>query len=126
MSSRRKAKQFRQAVRNVDDVLFLLTGSRLKDVIGRSVDVFGKELARNLEGAFTGEKEPALPPDNPYAILGIHPGAMEVVVKAAYRALAKEFHPDTGTKPDPAKFQKATEAYDKIMQERRRDKEATS
>ena len=35
-------------------------------------------------------------PDH-YAALGIDPTADQEVITAAYRALAKKFHPDTGT-----------------------------
>lgn len=34
-----------------------------------------------------------------YAILGVHPGAEDVVIGAAYRALMRHYHPDTN--PDP-------------------------
>lgn len=118
MSKRSKAKQFKAGVENTDDIFFLLTGTRLKKVLGNAVHVFGEGLTKKLQGIFIGEEEPELPPDSPYAVLGLHPGALEVVIKGAYRLLAREYHPDTGQKPDPAKFQKATEAYNAIMRER--------
>jgi len=118
MSARKAAKQFKAGIQNADDILFLLTGSRFKDVIGNAVNTFGEELTRKLTGIFTGEAGAELAADNPYSILGIHPDALDVVVRGAYRALAKEYHPDTGLKPDPAKFQKVTEAYNTILRER--------
>lgn len=118
MGERSKTKQFKAGIQNADDILFLLTGSRFKDVIGNTVSTFGEELTRKLTGVFTGIDELRMSPDSPYSVLGIHPNALDVVVRGAYRALAREYHPDTGLKPDPAKFQKVTEAYDAIMKER--------
>lgn len=42
--------------------------------------------------------------DNPYSVLGISRDAPDAVVEAAYRALAKEKHPDNGGDPDEFKF----------------------
>lgn len=124
MATRSGTKNLRKTLRNADDILFLFTGKRLKHVVGRGVNLFGEELARKAANLFTGPEEPELPEDSPYTALGIHPEAMDVVVKAAFRALAREYHPDTGTSPDPAKFQVASEAYDAIMKERRQKNEA--
>ena len=37
-----------------------------------------------------------------YAILGVLPSAEEIVIKAAYRALSKRYHPDVYTGPNIA------------------------
>lgn len=118
MVTKSRARQVKTGLRNFDDILYLVTGKRLKNVAGRAVSIFGEELAKKAANLFSGPEEPELPPDSPYYILGIHPDALDVVVRGAYRALAREFHPDTGTKPDPEKFQAATEAYNTIMKER--------
>lgn len=118
MPVKSRSRQIKRAVRNFDDILCIFTGKRLKHVVGKGINLFGEELARKAGRMFTGPEEPDIPPDSPYAVLGIHPDAMDVVVKAAFRALAREYHPDTGSKPDPAKFQAANEAYNKIMAER--------
>jgi len=125
MATKSKARQVRIALRNADDIIHLFTGKRLKNIVGTGINIFGDEMAKKARNIFTGPEEIDLPLDSPYTILGVHPEAMDVVVKGAYRALAREYHPDTGTKPDPAKFQTATEAYDAILAERqaRRDKE---
>lgn len=125
MANKSKARQVRRALRNADDILYIFTGKRLKNVVGTGINLFGEELARKAKNLFTGLEEPELSLNSPYTILGIYPDVMDVVVKGAYRALAREYHPDTGTKPDPAKFQTATEAYNAIMAERqaRREKE---
>jgi len=57
-------------------------------------------------------------PEDPYNVLEVRRDASSIVVKAAFRSLAREYHPDTGTHPDPRAFQRAKEAYDKIMYER--------
>ena len=54
-------------------------------------------------------------PENYYAILGIRIDADEVVIAAAYRALAKKHHPDTGGSKgteNAAKFRLVQEAFD--------------
>ncbi|KKI98446.1 J domain-containing protein [Prochlorothrix hollandica] len=52
-----------------------------------------------------------------YYVLGLRPGASHREIKAAYRRLAREYHPDTN--PDhaeaQAKFIQLTEAYKSLM-----------
>ena len=59
---------------------------------------------------------------NPYEILQIPTTATDDQVKAAYRHMARQFHPDvTGEVPDPqaqAHMQAINEAYDSIIRER--------
>lgn len=50
---------------------------------------------------------------NPYELLGISADAGEVVVEAAYRALAKEHHPDRGG--SQKRFQEIQDAYEQIQ-----------
>ena len=123
MVTKSGARHVKRALRNTDDILYILTGKRLRKVVGKVVNLYGEELAKKASQLFTGPEEEELPPDSPYFILGVHPDAMDIVVKAAYRAQAREYHPDTGTKPDVKKFQAATEAYDTIMKERKAKKE---
>ncbi|MBR7092998.1 MAG: J domain-containing protein [Clostridia bacterium] len=61
---------------------------------------------------------------DPYQVLGISPDATDEQVKAAYRELAKKYHPDHyGDNPlsDLAqeKMQQINEAYDTIIKQRR-------
>jgi hypothetical protein len=51
--------------------------------------------------------------ENPYEVLGIHPDADDIVVQAAYQALVKEHHPDTGG--DAERFKEIQEAYETIQ-----------
>ncbi len=50
---------------------------------------------------------------NPYEILKIQPGASDKEIKAAYKKLAKKYHPDVngGDKTAEAKFKEVSEAY---------------
>lgn len=49
---------------------------------------------------------------DPFRVLGVPATATDDEVKAAYRALAKKFHPDVNRAKDAAtKFKEATEAY---------------
>jgi len=123
MATKSRVGQVRRALRNADDIIHILTGKRLKHIVGAGINTFGDELARKAANLFTGPEGPEVPLNSPYIILGVHPEAMDVVVKAAFRTLAREYHPDTGTKPDTAKFQAVSEAYEAIMAERRLNKE---
>lgn len=57
-------------------------------------------------------------PDDPYETLYLLPDAPTEVVKAAYRALSKLYHPDKET-GDVQSMQAVNEAYDMIKQERK-------
>jgi len=119
MAQRGKLGTLKKGLRDFDDIFHLITGKRLKNVAGTAVNLWGEELARKVGAFFTGPDEPEVSLDSPYSILGVHPDALDIVVKGAYRSLAREYHPDTGTNPDPVKFQKVTEAYNAIMAERK-------
>lgn len=51
--------------------------------------------------------------DDPWAVLHLRPGAPKAIIQAAWRALAKELHPDHGG--DEKQFMKVKAAYDKLM-----------
>ena len=58
-----------------------------------------------------------------YAILGVHPSAEKVVIDAAYKALAKRYHPDKNQNdPETAKrqMQEINEAYEILSNEQKR------
>lgn len=55
-----------------------------------------------------------------YSILGVAPHAPQAVIKAAYRALAKQYHPDGDGIDDPDRFIKLKEAYDVLSDDKRR------
>lgn len=56
---------------------------------------------------------------DPYDILGVHPGANNAEVKAAYRKLAKQLHPDAqhSSAAQHARFQEVTAAYNQLKDE---------
>ena len=61
---------------------------------------------------------------DPYEVLGIQPSATDEEVKAAYRALARKYHPDNYTDnplSDLAqeKMQEINDAYDSIVRARK-------
>lgn len=98
-------------LRDVDDIVYLITGKRIKNLVTRGLDLFGEEVKRKV----TGNELRVEDPDDSYNILEVRPNASDIVVKAAFRAKARELHPDTGLHPDPQAFQRAKEAYDAIM-----------
>ena len=55
-----------------------------------------------------------------YSILGVAPHAPQAVIKAAYRALAKQYHPDADGIDDPDRFIELKEAYDVLSDDERR------
>lgn len=60
-----------------------------------------------------GPQLPIIMVDHYLAVLELAPGATEPEIKAAYRRLAKKYHPDTSREPDAeAKFIEVTEAYE--------------
>ncbi len=123
MATKSGARQVKRALRNTDDILYILTGKRLRHVAGRVVNAFGAEKVTDF---FAGPEEEELPPDSPYYILGIHPDAMDIVVKASFRALARKYHPDVnpGNESAEEKFKQINNAYSAILKERRAQAEA--
>lgn len=126
MSTKSGVRQVKRALRNTDDILYILTGKRMKHVAERVVNTFGDDLAKKVTNFFAGPEEEELPPDSPYYRLGIHPDAMDIVVKASYRALARKYHPDVNPGDESAeeRFKQINNAYDAIMKERRAEAEA--
>ena len=101
-----KAKQL---IRDADDTLKVITGHRLP--------WWGKFLWDNLgPRAVKDALQDSQAADDPYWVLGLHSGASMPIVKAAYRARARETHPDIGG--DAEEFKKVQEAYERICKER--------
>jgi hypothetical protein len=53
--------------------------------------------------------------DDPWAVLHLRPGAPPAIIKAVWREMAKELHPDRGG--DEEQFKRVKAAYDKLMKE---------
>jgi curved DNA-binding protein CbpA len=54
-----------------------------------------------------------------YATLRVTPNAEDFVLEAAYRAMARQFHPD-GPRPDAARMAEINRAYDQVRTPERR------
>ena len=61
-------------------------------------------------------KNSALPIPDPYAVLGLRPGAEDQQIRAAYLAKLKQFPPDRS----PAEFEQVRDAYELLRDRRRR------
>lgn len=112
-----KRGQVKRTVRNVDDMLYLFTGKRLRDVVGRGINLFGDQIAKKAGNMFAEPNETELPADSPYRILGINADAPDFLVKASYRANMKKYHPD-GETPNEAMAKLINEAYEQVCLER--------
>lgn len=115
MSKKHPLKPVVEFIENVDDITNILFGRRLKHVIGAAAAAFGDDLRRKVVGETT---EP-VDPNDPYAVLSVRPTAPDKVVDWAYRALAHEYHPDSGKHPDGTKMKQINDAYHRIQEERR-------
>lgn len=51
---------------------------------------------------------------SPYKILGVDSDAPQGVVRAAYKALCKQYHPDSGKEPNVEKTKEINIAYEQI------------
>lgn len=99
-------KTLKQLLRDADDTLNIVTGHR--------IPWWGKLIRDNLgPRPLKDALQDSQAEDDPYRVLGLHSGASLRVVKAAYRALAQEYHPDHGG--DPEQFKHIQEAYERII-----------
>lgn len=57
---------------------------------------------------------------NYYVVLGIAEDADGDTIRSAFRALARRYHPDTGAGSSVVQFQRALEAYETLIDPRRR------
>ena len=55
-----------------------------------------------------------------YVVLGIAEDADEEMIRSAFRALARRYHPDVGAGSSPVEFQRAREAYETLVDPERR------
>jgi len=115
----------KRGLRNFDDMMFLVTGKRLRNIAGAAFNNFGEEVtkkaSKKVAELFSGPEEPEVAPDSPYRVLGINPDAPDFLVRAAYKANMKKYHPD-GESPNEEIAKKVNQAYDQICLEREMSK----
>jgi len=99
-------KEAESTLRSADNMARVITGHSIPDLAGR---------AAKFIFAPGGQMENV---NDPYVILGVRKDAPNMVVKAAFRCMVKECHPDNGPNPDAVKFQRISEAYASIRKER--------
>lgn len=111
-------------------LLFLLAGELIFGLVfGLISFLFALDFYRRGEGG-DGMPPPAGEKSDPlageYRLLGLEPGASEALVRKTYRALAAQFHPDTGAplseeqrKVSEEAFLRIRAAYERIIENRR-------
>ncbi len=102
-------------LKDADDLMYLLTGKRIKHIGKRAVELFGEDLVNRLTHA---DITAPLDPADSYSVLEVRRDASDIVIKASFRAKVKTLHPDTAEHPDTAQLQKVTEAFNEIIRVR--------
>jgi len=99
-----------QRVKDLDDILHLLTGKRIPELIKGAYDLFGKPGAQRIvvDRILQDVK------GSPYSVLELHDGASWPIVQAAHKTLARRYHPDSGTEKNEEMMKKVNVAYDEI------------
>jgi len=106
-------------LKDCDDIAEIFTGKRIKDLGKKAIELFGEDISKTAKELMLG-KEEELPQDSPYRVLHVRPEASDIVVKARYRLLVRELHPEIGIHPDQVEFERVTRAYNSIMDARRK------
>ena len=102
-------RRVKEVVKDIDDVLHILTGHRIPH--------WGKWAWKELRSKGAHEVIEATPTaDDPYAILGIGRSARPSDIVSRYRELANKHHPDKGG--DMEEFKRIQNAYEEICRER--------
>ncbi len=102
-----------QKVNDLDDICQLLTGKRIPEIVKTAYDLWGKPGAQRIvvDRILQDVK------GSPYSVLELHDGASWPVVQAAYKTLAKRYHPDSGTQKDEEMMKKINVAYTEIKKQ---------
>ncbi len=103
-----RAKDIRATIKRADRIIFDLTGTHIRTVVKKGINLASEAISRRVFEET--ESVEAL-----YSVLGVRQEAPDIIVRAAFRALTREYHPDTGVHPDTAKYQQVVEAYRDIM-----------
>lgn len=114
----KKASSF---LREVDQLSKLITSKSLASNAQRVWDITGDDIKgalKNIGIGFSGAPRLSATGDDPYAVLNCNSADSDRIIKYWYRLLVRELHPDTGTHPNPERFQKVIEAYNRIIKER--------
>jgi hypothetical protein len=78
----------------IDDLVVVILLYRYLSRIKRMRSAGGPPFGNSREQENTAREETVHRPQSPYEILGISPGAGQDEIKAAYRKLASQYHPD--------------------------------
>jgi hypothetical protein len=103
-------------LKTADDICKILTGKRMNVILARGIEVFGEDVF-NKATQCPAEDPEELARKLPYIVLGINPDAPDIVLRASYKAMIRDCHPDT-SKPDTDKAARINVAYEAICKQR--------
>jgi len=94
-----------------------------KQVLRETLDAIlgsplGQAIIEELARKYLGRSSNTEGRENPYEVLGLSPDADTAVVRAAYRELAKKYHPDNKSTGSDEMMARINWAYHTIMKER--------
>lgn len=104
----------------IDIFLNSPVGQTLDDKVRQVIGLPSREPSAKIRADAKGTAEKIkskMNENSPYKVLGVDPDAEEQVVKAAYKAKAKLFHPDHGASSS-RKMAEINQAYERILKER--------
>lgn len=116
MARRKKAMS---TLRHLDARVHIITGLHIRDIGKKFLDAYGEDIGHWFRQKIIGEPlQPPPDPTSPYSVLHCSSDDPPDVVRARFRLLVKELHPDTGSHPDPKEYQRVVEAYNAIQKAR--------
>jgi len=124
MAATRLTKKAAATLRDIDDMVHIFTGKRIRDHVKRVVDLVSEDIEKEVMGKAGGPD--AIPEAGPYTVLHCRPGCSDAVLKYRFRSLVRELHPDSGKFPDPVQYQKVVEAYSTIVEERKQSRDSST
>ena len=120
MVTRGQARRTVNFLRDCDDMVHIITGKRIPELLRKGLDIYGPDIKKAAAKMMGGEA-PQVPEDSPYRVLHCRPEASDLVIKARFRELVKDLHPDVSAHPDTEELKRVIEAFNQIMSQRHKE-----